>query len=417
MSELSNKDFSYSIPSIDLLNKDASSKLNPNQDSLEKLLELYGVYVKVAGVYKGYSVTRYDLNAKPGTRLSEIYDMKDDLECQLAAGPIRIEKATPDNPIIGIEVPNEEFKRYLIKEMIESNEFKSANTTSVAIGTDNKGRTVMADLSILSHLLIGGATGSGKSMFLHSMITGILYKSSPEDVQLILVDIKGTEMEIYNGIPHLPIKPITQSKVASEMLKWAVQEMDRRRHLFEDKGVGCIEEYNKDVMSDSPLCYEKLQRIVIIIDEYADLMYDKSDIVEESICRLAQLSGHTGIHLIIATQRPSCDILTGLIKANMPSRIGFKVASKEDSITIIDQEGAECLLGMGDMLYFPQGFTKPLRLQGAFVSEDEIDSVVGYLKEVVQNTVFNNPLEEAEGFKDIKKTIENIEDDMRSLPF
>ena len=391
MSESSYKEYSYSVPSTNLLNDESTPEASHKQDYLERLLELYGVYVDVTGVYEGCSVTRYDLKAKPGTRLCEIYEMKEDLECQLAAGPIRIEKATPDDPTIGIEVPKEELRRYLIREMIESEEYKSADTPSIAIGKDNSGKVVMADLSMMSPLLIGGTTGSGKSMFIHSLIISILYKSSPEDVQLILVDTKGTELGIYSGIPHLPVKPFKQAQEAIEMLKWAVQEMDRRYRIFEDKGLRDIEDYNQYVGANHK-DFRKLPHIVIIIDEYADLIIEKNDDVEESICRLAQLSRLAGIHLIISTQRPSYDILTGLIKANMSNRIAFAASNVEDSESILSQEGAECLLGHGDMLFYPRYQTKPLRIQGAFVSDEEVSNVVEYLKGMAQRTSFNNPL-------------------------
>lgn len=393
MLESSYKKNPYILPPINLLDGDASSILCPKQNSLEKLLELYGVYVNITGVFKGYSVTRYELTPKPGTRLSEIYDMKDDLECQLATGHIRIEKATPDNPIIGIEIPNKEYKHYHIKELIESKEFKSANKTSIAIGIDNKESPVTADLDKLPHWLISGSTGSGKSMFIRSLIVSLLYKSSPEDVQLILVDIMGIESDIFDGILHFPIKPITHPKAASEMLKWAVKEIDRRYRLFKEIHVRDIENYNRHVMSDSQDRI-KLPHIVLIIDELADLMINQNDDVEASICKIAQLSRSAGIHLIIATQMPSCNILTGIIKANISNRIAFALSSAEDSKSFLNQEGAECLLGSGDMLFYPHNATKPLRIQGAYVSEDAVKNVAEYLRDMAQRTSFKNPLSE-----------------------
>lgn len=420
----SNQKNSYTAPPINLLKTNSYYEPNQKQNYLENLFEQFGVNVQIAGVYEGYGVTRYDARPKPGTRLSEIYDMKEDLEYQLQAGPIRIEVATPDDPIIGIEVPTGKFECFPIRQMIESKEFSSVTSGfPIAIGADQRGRTVIDDLNLMPHLLISGTTGTGKSKFINSVIISTIYKSDPDDVQFILIDPKAIELDVYNGIPYLPVRTITKPKAASDMLKWAVSEMERRYRLFTDNEVRDIDEFNRLLMKraamgedPTPISSTRLPHIAIIVDELADLMVSGEEI-EEPLCRLAQHARNVGIHLIIATQRPSCDILTGLIKANMPSRIGFKVASKEDSITIIDQEGAECLLGMGDMLYFPQGFSKPLRLQGAFVSEDEIDSVVGYLKEVVQNTVFNNPLEEAEGFKNLKKVIEDIESGMISSPF
>ena len=420
----SNQNSSYTAPPINLLRTDSYYEPNQKQNYLENLFEQFGVNIQISGVYEGYGVTRYDARPKPGTRLSEIYDMKFDLEYQLQAGPIRIEVATPDDPIIGIEVPTGKFERFPIRQMIESKEFITATSGfPIAIGANQRGRTVIADLNLMPHLLISGSTGTGKTMFINSLIISTIYKSSPEDVQFIIVDPKSIDLRAYNGIPYLPVRTITKPKAASGMLKWAVSEMERRYRLFTDNEVRNIDEFNQYKMKQTisegePTSYTstKLPHIVIIVDEFADLIVSGEEI-EEPICRLAQLARNVGIHLIIATQRPSCDVLTGLIKANIPNRIGFKVATEEDSITIIDQKGAECLLGTGDMLYFPHDLSKPLRLQGAFVSKDEVDSAVGYLKEIPHNTVFKNPLEEAEGFKDLMKEIEDIETGMQSLSF
>ena len=413
----------YKKPPIELLKEGAPFEFNHKKKHMETILGHYGIYVNVTNVFESYSVTRYEVTILPGTRLSEIYEMEDDLEYQLGNGPVRIERATTGDPIIGIEVPNGKFRYLPIRELIESTDFVSdISSSAIAIGTDKNRETVIADLNTISHLLIAGSAGSGKTMFINSLIISILYKSSPDDVQLVLIDPKGTEFDIYNGIPHLPIKVITQVRDASEILRWAVLEMERRYELFVNTETKSIEDYNRYIMNEKAkdhtsiemnqenkeLCkdFKKLQHVVIIIDCLTELMFSEPSEIEESICRLAQLSRAAGIHLIISTQMLSYNVLTGLIKANMPSRIAFAVPNAEDSITIIDQEGAEKLLGEGDMLFYPRGYSKPIRLQGAYVSDDEITSVVEYIKDSAHYETFDNPIAEDEVIKTLNKKIE-----------
>jgi DNA segregation ATPase FtsK/SpoIIIE, S-DNA-T family len=380
------KTMEYKFPSIDLLNE---SKNKPNsQDKkellsnakiLEDTLKSFGVDAKVLQVSRGPSVTRYELQPSPGVKVSRITSLSDDLALNLAASAVRIEAPIPGKAAVGIEVPNKEVVPVTLREVIESNEFKEFNSkVAFSIGKDISGRCIVTDIAKMPHLLIAGATGSGKSVCINTLITSIIYKSSPEDVKMLMIDPKVVELSVYNGIPHLLIPVVTDPKKASSALYWAVNEMTNRYKLFADNNVRNIESYNK--MIETKALGAKLPQIVIIIDELADLMMAAPNDVEDTICRLAQMARAAGMHLVIATQRPSVDVITGIIKANIPSRISFAVSSQIDSRTILDMAGAEKLLGKGDMLFLPIGENKPLRIQGAFISEKEVERIVEFLK-------------------------------------
>ncbi|MGI6018910.1 MAG: DNA translocase FtsK 4TM domain-containing protein [Marvinbryantia sp.] len=381
----------YVFPPTNLLKK-PSGRGNGNSDAevretalrLQQTLHNFGVNVTVTNASCGPAVTRYELMPEQGVKVSRIVNLTDDIKLNLAAADIRIEAPIPGKPAVGIEVPNKENSAVFLRELIESEEFKNAKSNlSFAVGKDIAGKTVVVDIAKMPHLLIAGATGSGKSVCINTLIMSILYKANPEDVKLIMIDPKVVELSVYNGIPHLFIPVVTDPKKASGALNWAVAEMTDRYNKFSEAGVRNLEGYNakiealKDVQDpDKP---KKMPQIVIIVDELADLMMVAPGEVEDAICRLAQLARAAGIHLIIATQRPSVNVITGLIKANMPSRIAFSVTSGVDSRTILDMNGAEKLLGKGDMLFYPQGMTKPARVQGSFVSDTEVADVVAFL--------------------------------------
>ena len=365
--------------------------LKSTAKKLQDTLASFGVNVTIANVSCGPTVTRYELQPEQGVKVSKITSLSDDIKLNLAASDIRIEAPIPGKAAVGIEVPNDENSIVSLREMIESNEFKNhTSDIAFAVGKDIGGRVVIADIAKMPHLLIAGATGSGKSVCINTLIMSILYKSKPSDVRLILIDPKVVELNVYNGIPHLLIPVVTDPKKASSALNWAVNQMTERYKKFADTGARDIKSYNEKIEQakgangkneEEGEVAEKLPQIVIIIDELADLMMVASNEVEDAIIRLAQLARAAGIHLIIATQRPSVNVITGLIKANIPSRIAFEVSSAIDSRTIIDGSGAEKLLGKGDMLFYPSGYPKPIRVQGAFVSEEEVHSVVKFLKE------------------------------------
>ena len=334
----------------------------------------------------GPAVTRYELLPEQGVKVSRIVGLADDIKLSLAAADIRIEAPIPGKSAVGIEVPNKENNVVFLRELLESDAFKNHKSRlAFAVGKDIGGQVVVTDVAKMPHLLIAGATGSGKSVCINTLIMSLIYKSKPEDVKLIMVDPKVVELSVYNGIPHLLIPVVTDPKKASGALNWAVAEMEDRYKKFAACNVRDLKGYNerieklKDIEDENKP--EKLPQIVIIIDELADLMMVAPGEVEGSICRLAQLARAAGIHLVIATQRPSVNVITGLIKANVPSRIAFSVSSGVDSRTIIDMNGAEKLLGKGDMLFYPAGFPKPQRVQGAFVSDEEVGNVVDFLKE------------------------------------
>ena len=347
---------------------------------LEETLKSFGVDAKVINVSMGPAVTRYELQPSPGVKVSKIVNLADDISLNLAASGVRIEAPIPGKAAIGIEVPNKEVVAVFLKDVIDSKNFKDyPSKLAFALGKDISGQSIVTDIAKMPHVLIAGATGSGKSVCINSLIISLLFKASPDEVKLLMVDPKVVELGIYNGIPHLLIPVVTEPKKAAGALNWAVQEMVNRYKLFADNGVRDIKGYNAMVKEKGE--GEALPQIVIIIDELADLMMVAPNDVEDAICRLAQMARAAGMHLVIATQRPSVDVITGIIKANVPSRIAFAVSSQVDSRTILDMAGAEKLLGKGDMLFYPVGEPKPIRVKGAFVTDKEVEKVVEYVKQ------------------------------------
>lgn len=392
VSENEVKNETYHTPPFSLLTRgkkgggDSDTHLRETAGKLQDTLHSFGVNVTVTNVSCGPSVTRYELQPEQGVKVSKIVGLADDIKLNLAAADIRIEAPIPGKAAVGIEVPNKENSAVMLRDLLESTEFKnSASNVSFAVGRDIAGRCVVADIAKMPHLLIAGATGSGKSVCINTLIMSILYKASPDQVRLIMVDPKVVELSVYNGIPHLMIPVVTDPKKAAGALNWAVAEMTRRYQAFAEHQVRDMKGYNEKVSQlepdESGNKPDTMPQIVIIVDELADLMMVAPGEVEESICRLAQLARAAGIHLVLATQRPSVNVITGLIKANMPSRIAFSVSSGVDSRTIIDMNGAEKLLGKGDMLFYPSGYQKPVRVQGAFVSDKEVQKVTDYLKD------------------------------------
>ena len=375
----------YVFPPVEILSevekpslKGGTQSLKETAARLQKTLYSFGVSAKVENVTVGPAITRYELKPAEGVRVSKIANLADDIALNLAAETIRIEAPIPGKQAVGIEVPNKEKEMVGLREVIESEEFKNNKSKlSVALGKDVAGSAVVANIAKMPHVLIAGSTGSGKSVCINTIITSIIYNAKPSEVKLVMVDPKVVELSVYNGIPHLLIPVVTDPKKAAGALAWAVQEMDNRYNLFAEKGVRDLAGYNKALENEN---MGKLPQIVVIVDELADLMMVAAKDVEESICRLAQKARAAGMHLVIATQRPSVDVITGLIKANVPSRIAFAVSSQVDSRTILDQVGAEKLLGKGDMLYFPAGAAKPTRVQGAFVSDEEVEQIVDFIK-------------------------------------
>ncbi len=396
----------YIFPPLSLLKKGKSGsgagqeqEVRRTAAKLQQTLNSFGVHVTVTNVSCGPSVTRYELLPEQGVKVSRIVSLSDDIKLNLAASDIRIEAPIPGKSAVGIEVPNSENSTVALRDLLESDEFKSHKSKlAFAAGKDIGGKPVVTDIAKMPHLLIAGATGSGKSVCINTLIMSILYKASPEEVKLIMIDPKVVELSVYNGIPHLYIPVVTDPKKAAGALNWGVAEMTDRYNKFAEVGVRDLKGYNqkiealKDVEDESKP--KKLPQIVIIVDELADLMMVAPGEVEDSICRLAQLARAAGIHLIIATQRPSVNVITGLIKANMPSRIAFSVSSGVDSRTIIDMNGAEKLLGKGDMLFYPQGYQKPARVQGAFVSDEEVSDVVDFLKNKNTDAGYSAEMEE-----------------------
>ena len=396
----------YLFPPINLLKKgdnkkgDSANQLKETALHLQQTLQTFGVRVTITDISQGPSVTRYEMQPEQGVKVSKIVGLTDDIKLNLAATDIRIEAPIPGKAAVGIEVPNKETSAVAFRDLLESETFQDfSSNLAFAVGKDIAGQVVVTDIAKMPHVLIAGATGSGKSVCINTIIMSILYKANPSDVKLIMIDPKVVELSVYNGIPHLMIPVVTDPKKASAALNWGVTEMNDRYKKFADlnvrdlKGFNKAAEMGKTTPDGEPL--QKLPQIVIIVDELADLMMVASGEVEESICRLAQLARACGIHLVIATQRPSVDVITGLIKANMPSRIAFSVSSGVDSRTILDMNGAEKLLGKGDMLFYPQGYTKPARVQGAFVSDSEVSDVVDFLKnQKLGNVSYNTDIEE-----------------------
>ncbi len=400
----------YIFPPLNILQKgkgstgDSEAQLKETARRLQQTLQNFGVKVTITDISQGPSVTRYEMQPEMGVKVSKIVGLTDDIKLNLAATDIRIEAPIPGKAAVGIEVPNKENSAVALRDLLESKEFKEfPSNIAFAVGKDIAGKTVVADIAKMPHMLIAGATGSGKSVCINTLIMSILYKAHPDDVKLIMIDPKVVELSVYNGIPHLLIPVVTDPKKAAGALHWGVAEMTDRYQKFADFNVRDLKGYNQKVqeMKDKgdPEAPAKLPQIVIIVDELADLMMVAPGEVEESICRLAQLARACGIHLIIATQRPSVDVITGLIKANMPSRVAFSVSSGVDSRTILDMNGAEKLLGKGDMLFYPQGYSKPARVQGAFVSDKEVSDVVEFLKNQKLGNIYS---------EDIQQKIANI---------
>ncbi len=396
----------YQFPPISLLQKGKSSNARDGQKHLEETarrlqecLHTFGVNVAITDISQGPAVTRYELQPEQGVKVSRIVNLSDDIKLNLAATDIRIEAPIPGKSAIGIEVPNKENSAVAFRELIESQEFQSFQSKiSFAVGKDIAGKIVVADIAKMPHMLIAGSTGSGKSVCINTLIMSILYKAHPDEVKMIMIDPKVVELSSYNGIPHLLIPVVTDPKQAAGALQWGVSEMMSRYEKFAEFNVRDMKGYNAKIDEKATKGEEnlpkKLPQIVIIVDELADLMMVAPGEVEEAICRLAQLARAAGIHLIIATQRPSVDVITGLIKANMPSRVAFAVSSGVDSRTILDMNGAEKLLGKGDMLFYPQGYSKPVRVQGSFVSDAEVGAVVDFLKNQQLGNVYHEDQEE-----------------------
>jgi S-DNA-T family DNA segregation ATPase FtsK/SpoIIIE len=379
------EDDNYEFPPIQLLKKGESTSKNSKKavadtaTKLQKTLYNFKAPAKVENISVGPAITRYELKPNEGIRVKRIADLADDIAYSLAAESIRIEAPIPGKQAVGIEIPNAVKEIVHFREIVDSTEFRDAKSKlSMGLGKDLSGDIIIADIAKMPHVLIAGATGSGKSVCINTLIGSILYKSKPSEVRMIMIDPKVVELQVYNGIPHLLIPVVTEPKKAAGALAWAVQEMEERYQAFAQKGVRDLKGYNEKLEKEGAT--SKLPHMVIIIDELADLMMVSPKDVEDAICRLAQKARAAGMHLVIATQRPSVDVITGLIKANVPSRIAFAVASNVDSRTILDMAGAEKLLGKGDMLYYPVGSNKPLRVQGAFISDSEVESIVNFIK-------------------------------------
>ncbi|OEG00461.1 cell division protein FtsK [Vulcanibacillus modesticaldus] len=407
----------YRLPPYALLNQanisDQKSEfrdISNNAKKLEVTLESFGVKAKVTQIHRGPAVTRYEIQPDIGVKVSRIVNLADDIALSLAAKDIRIEAPIPGKAAIGVEVPNSEIAIVTLREVLESREFyESKSKLSIALGRDISGQPIIGDLGKMPHLLVAGATGSGKSVCINVMVTSILFKAKPSEVKLLMIDPKMVELNVYNGIPHLLAPVVTDPKKASKALKMIVNEMEKRYEKFAEKGAKDIERYN-EMIKNQPFTDEQklLPYIVVIIDELADLMMVAPNDVEDAIIRLAQKARAAGIHLIVATQRPSVDVITGLIKANIPSRIAFGVSSQTDSRTIIDIGGAEKLLGRGDMLFLPVGFSKPVRIQGAFISDLEVENVVQFVKDQQE------PDYQTEMIPDLNQSNENdtVEDEL-----
>ena len=413
------EDENYEYPPVTLLSKPSkktikggAKALTDTATKLQKTLYSFGVSAKVENVSVGPAITRYELKPAEGVRVSKIANLADDIALNLAAETIRIEAPIPGKQAVGIEVPNKEKESVHLREVLESEEFQNNKSKlTVALGKDVAGNIQLADIAKMPHVLIAGSTGSGKSVCINTIISSIIYNAKPSEVKLVMVDPKVVELSVYNGIPHLLIPVVTDPKKAAGALAWAVQEMDDRYNKFASKGVRDLKGYNKAIEKEGGI--GKLPQIVIIVDELADLMMVAAKDVEEAICRLAQKARAAGMHLVIATQRPSVDVITGLIKANIPSRIAFAVSSQVDSRTILDSVGAEKLLGKGDMLFFPSGAPKPIRVQGAFISDEEVEKVVDFIKQNGTATYSEDILESIENNNKTEKELaqEQAEDD------
>ena len=410
------EDEHYEFPPIEMLEKGAKSTrggkktVTETAARLQKTLYNFGVSAKVEKVSVGPAITRYELKPADGVRVSKIAKLADDIALNLAAESIRIEAPIPGKQAVGIEVPNKDNEMVHLRDIIDSDKFINAESKlAMALGKDVAGEEVITDIAKMPHVLIAGSTGSGKSVCINTLITSIIYKAKPSEVKMVMIDPKVVELSVYNGIPHLLIPVVTDPKKAAGALEWAVQEMVKRYSLFAEKGVRDIKGYNEELEKEEG--GEKLPQIVIIIDVLADLMMVAAKEVEDAICRLAQMARAAGMHLVIATQRPSVDVITGIIKANIPSRIAFAVSSGVDSRTILDMVGAEKLLGKGDMLFSPIGSSKPQRIQGAFISDKEIEKIVDFLKANGEVTYNEDILEKIENNNKSEKEMEENDDD------
>ena len=409
------EDETYEFPPVELLTEGGSRGMKggkkaiaDNATKLQKTLYNFGVSAKVENVSVGPAITRYELKPAEGVRVSKIANLADDIALNLAAESIRIEAPIPGKQAVGIEIPNKENEIVHLRDIIESDKFTDAKSKlAFALGKDVAGEEVVTDIAKMPHVLIAGSTGSGKSVCINTLITSIIYKAKPSEVKLVLVDPKVVELSVYNGIPHLLIPVVTDPKKAAGALSWAVQEMVNRYSLFAAKGVRDIKGYNEALDKENEA--SKLPQIVIIIDELADLMMVAKNDVEDAICRLAQMARAAGMHLVIATQRPSVDVITGLIKANIPSRIAFAVSSQVDSRTILDMAGAEKLLGKGDMLFYPTGMSKPTRVQGAFISDKDVEKIVDFIKSNGTASYSEDILESIEKANTNEKELKDID--------
>ncbi len=417
------EDEHYEYPPVELLSKPSkktikggAKALTDTATKLQRTLYSFGVSAKVENVTVGPAITRYELKPAEGVRVSKIANLSDDIALNLAAETIRIEAPIPGKQAVGIEVPNKEKEMVHFREVLDSDEFRNNKSKlTVGLGKDVAGNVQLADIAKMPHVLIAGSTGSGKSVCINTIITSIIYNAKPSEVKFVMVDPKVVELSVYNGIPHLLIPVVTDPKKAAGALAWAVQEMDDRYNKFAEHGVRDLVGYNKAIEKSNE--QGKLPQIVIIIDELADLMMVAKNDVEDAICRLAQKARAAGMHLVIATQRPSVDVITGLIKANVPSRIAFAVSSQVDSRTILDSIGAEKLLGKGDMLFFPAGSSKPSRVQGAFVSDDEVEKIVDFIKSNGTATYSEDILDSIENSNKTDKEIAQGQDDDDVDPF
>ena len=418
------EDEHYEYPPLEILSKPSkkglkggAKALTDTAAKLQKTLYSFGVSAKVENVSVGPAITRYELKPAEGVRVSKIANLADDIALNLAAETIRIEAPIPGKQAVGIEVPNAQREAVHLREVLDSDVFtQNESKLAIALGKDVAGNVQLADIAKMPHVLIAGSTGSGKSVCINTIITSIIYHAKPSEVKFVMVDPKVVELSVYNGIPHLLIPVVTDPRKAAGALAWAVQEMDNRYNLFAEKGVRDLKGYNKAIEKDEEV--GQLPQIVIIVDELADLMMVAKSDVEDAICRLAQKARAAGMHLVIATQRPSVDVITGLIKANVPSRIAFAVSSQVDSRTILDSVGAEKLLGKGDMLYFPSGAPKPSRVQGAFVTDEEVEKIVDFIKSNGTATYSEDILESIENSNKTDKEIaQEAADDDDTDPF
>jgi len=419
VSTRSGKSKPYKFPPLSCLSKpdgsqniDYSKELQANGQHLIDVLKSFGVEAKICEICRGPSVTRYELQPAPGVKISKITNLSNDIAMNMAASGVRIEAPIPNKSAIGIEIPNRKRTMVLFREIIDTPEYRDSDSKlNVALGKDITGNIICADLSKMPHLLIAGTTGSGKSVCINSMIVSILYNATPDEVKLLMIDPKQVEFTVYNGIPHLLVPVVSDPRKAAGALSWAVTEMLNRYKLFAERNVRNIKGYNKFCEANPEI--PKLPHIVIFIDELSDLMMAAPNEVEESICRLAQMARAAGMHLVIATQRPSVNVITGVIKANIPSRISLSVSSQIDSRTIIDAAGAEKLLGNGDMLFSPVGMSKPLRVQGAFLSDTEVEDVVEFIKGQQQGSYDEDIIEEIENhaINEKKRAGYDVDDD------